>query len=149
MSHEPTLELGTLDGTFRERWPLEILLVEDNKLNLKLAQALLARLGYQVDTAGNGVEAIQAAARKPYDVVLMDVQMPVMDGLAASRQIRARAGGSPRPRVVAMTAAESEEERAQCISAGMADHLAKPVRAETLAAALVLASRAIGPDAAG
>ena len=103
---------GALDATFAERFPLAILVVEDNKLNLKVAQGLLARLGYASDAATNGVEAIQATARKRYDVVLMDVQMPVMDGLAATRQIRARFGDSA-PRVIAMTAAERNSPEAR------------------------------------
>ena len=126
---------GALDATFAERFPLAILVVEDNKLNLKVAQGLLARLGYASDAATNGVEAIQATARKRYDVVLMDVQMPVMDGLAATRQIRARFGDSA-PRVIAMTAAESADEHRECAAVGMSGLVAKPVRAETLAAAL-------------
>ncbi len=127
--------LGALDATFAERFPLAILVAEDNKLNLKVAQGLLARLGYASDAAANGVEAIQATARKRYDVVLMDVQMPVMDGLAATRQIRARFGDAA-PRVIAMTAAESADEQRECGAVGMRGLVAKPVRVETLAAAL-------------
>ena len=126
---------GELDATFAERFPLTILVVEDNKLNLKVAQGLLARLGYSSDSATNGVEAIQATARKRYDVVLMDVQMPVMDGLAATRQIRARFGDAA-PRVIAMTAAEGADEQRQCAAVGMSGLVAKPVRVDTLAAAL-------------
>ncbi len=135
-SSAASAEQGPLDASFRERLPFEVLIVEDNALNLKVARAMLARLGYETDSAGNGVEAIQALARKRYDVVLMDVQMPVMDGLAATRQIRARFGAGNAPRVIAMTAAESPAEREQCRAVGMDDFLLKPVRLDTVAAAL-------------
>ncbi|MFN7950387.1 MAG: response regulator [bacterium] len=125
-----------LDASFRERLPLVILIVEDNALNLKLAQATLKRLGYDADSAGNGLEAIQAVVRKRYDVVLMDVQMPVLDGLAATRQIRARFGAASAPYVIAMTGAESAAEQQQCLAAGMVEVLLKPVRVDAVAAAL-------------
>ncbi len=140
-SSAASTEPPPLDASFRERLPLEVLIVEDNALNLKVARAMFARLGYETDSAGNGVEALQALVRKRYDVVLMDVQMPVMDGLAATRQIRARFGAGSAPRVIAMTAADSPAEREQCRAVGMEDFLVKPVRLDAIAAAL---TRAVG-----
>lgn len=83
---------------------MRILLAEDNAVNQKLAQRMLERSGYRADVAGNGLEAIPALERQPYDVILMDVQMPEMDGLEATRHIRRRWMGPGRPRVIAMTA---------------------------------------------
>ena len=113
--------------------PLRILLAEDNKVNQKLALYLLGRMGYRIDLAGNGVEALEALRRQPYDVVLMDVQMPEMNGLEATRQIRQAALPV---RIVAMTANAMEEDRAECFAAGMDDYLSKPIHIETLMAAL-------------
>jgi CheY-like chemotaxis protein len=120
---------------------LRILLAEDNAVNQKLALALLSRLGYQADVAGNGLEALEALERQPYDVVLMDVQMPELDGLETTRRIRARWPADARPRIVAMTANAMEEDRDACFAAGMDDYVAKPIRPEELAAALARSER--------
>jgi PAS domain S-box-containing protein len=115
---------------------VRVLLVEDNDVNRKLALALLAKLGYRADTAVNGVEALAALENAPYDVVLMDVEMPEMDGLEATKRIRAQWPGVSGPRIVAMTAKAMAGDREACLAAGMDDYLSKPIRVEELAAAL-------------
>jgi signal transduction histidine kinase/DNA-binding response OmpR family regulator len=122
-----------------ETSPLRILLAEDNAVNQKVALAVLTRLGYRADVAGNGLEAIEALERQPYDVVLMDVQMPELDGLEATRQIRQRWPDDARPRIIAMTANAMTEDRDACLAAGMDDHVAKPIRPDVLAEALARA----------
>jgi CheY-like chemotaxis protein/HPt (histidine-containing phosphotransfer) domain-containing protein len=114
---------------------LRILLAEDNVVNQKVALRLLERLGYTADVASNGLEAIQALERGPYDVVLMDVQMPELDGLDASRRICER-WPDTRPRIIAMTANALPEDREACFAAGMDDYVAKPIRPDVLAEAL-------------
>ena len=104
-------------------------------MNQKLALRLLSQMGYRADVAANGIEAIEAVQRQPYDVVLMDVQMPEMDGLEATREIVRRLGDT-RPRVVAMTANAMQGDREECIAAGMDDYLAKPIRVDRLIEAL-------------
>ena len=115
---------------------LRILLAEDNAMNQKVALRLLERLGYRADIAANGLEAIEALERQTYDVVLMDVQMPELDGLDATRRIYERWPAETRPHIVAMTANALPEDREACFAAGMNDYVAKPIRAEELAAAL-------------
>ncbi|MDQ4145636.1 MAG: response regulator, partial [Actinomycetota bacterium] len=119
-----------------QRAPLRILLAEDNQVNQQLALLLLKKVGYSADVANNGVEALAALERKPYDVVLMDVQMPEMDGLEATRRIHQRWSQETRPRVIAVTANAMREEREACFAAGMGDYLSKPIRLEELTAAL-------------
>jgi PAS domain S-box-containing protein len=120
----------------RARSALRILLAEDNAMNQKVALRLLEQLGYRADVANNGLEAIQALEQQPYDVVLMDVQMPELDGLDATRQICERWPDETRPHIVAMTANALPEDREACFAAGMNDYVAKPIRAEELVAAL-------------
>jgi CheY-like chemotaxis protein len=105
-------------------------------VNQKLALRLLQQMGYRADLASNGIEAIECVERQPYDVVLMDVQMPEMDGLEATREICAKMGGSQRPRIVAMTANAMQGDREMCLDAGMDDYLTKPIRVEQLVEAL-------------
>jgi PAS domain S-box-containing protein len=132
------------DAEMGKRLPLRILLAEDNVVNQKLALRLLERLGYRADVAANGLEAVRAVERQPYDVVFMDVQMPEMDGLEATREICSRwQPGSRRPRIVAMTANALAEDRQVCLEAGMDDYLAKPIRVDELVAAL---SRCVGAE---
>jgi signal transduction histidine kinase/CheY-like chemotaxis protein len=124
------------DTALAERHPLRILLAEDNAVNQKLAIRLLAQLGYAADIAGNGLEAIAALERASYDVVLMDVQMPELDGLDATRRIRASDGPIRDIRIVAMTANALAGDRELCLEAGMNDYVSKPIRPAELAAAL-------------
>ncbi len=128
------------DVKLGDRHPLRILLAEDNTVNQQIALLVLESMGYRADVASNGVEAVEAVERFPYDLVLMDVQMPEMDGLEATRQIRARPIPPERGvlpiRIVAMTANAMQGDREACLDAGMDDYLAKPIRPEELAAAL-------------
>jgi len=94
-------------------------------------------MGYRADVAGNGLEAIDALQRQRYDVVLMDVQMPEMDGLEAARQIHARWPAERRPHIIAMTANALQGDRERCLAAGMDDYVSKPIRVEELVAALL------------
>jgi PAS domain S-box-containing protein len=119
-----------------EGHPLAILVAEDNPVNQRVALLMLQRLGYRADVAANGREALEALARQRYDLVLMDVQMPEMDGLQAAREIRANTVGSFRPRIVAMTANASTSDRDECFAAGMDDFLTKPVRNDDLRKAI-------------
>ncbi|HTL90661.1 MAG TPA: response regulator, partial [Leptolyngbya sp.] len=114
--------------------PLRILLAEDNVVNQKVALHLLARLGYRADVAGNGLEVLAALERQTYDVILMDVQMPDMDGLEATRQIIQTQ--SDRPCIIAMTANAMEGDRQRCLEAGMNDYLSKPIRIDALRSVL-------------
>jgi CheY-like chemotaxis protein len=125
-----------IDSTMAERHPLRLLLAEDNVVNQKLALRLLQQMGYRADLASNGIEAIECVQRQPYDVVLLDVQMPEMDGLEASRRITAKWKPHERPRIVAMTANAMQGDREECLAAGMDDYLTKPIRVERLVEAL-------------
>ncbi len=115
---------------------LRILLAEDNAVNQKVALRLLERLGYRADVVSNGLEALAALERQPYNVVLMDVQMPELDGLDTSRRICERWPPKSRPHIIAMTANALPEDREACFAAGMDDYVAKPIRRNELAAAL-------------
>jgi CheY-like chemotaxis protein len=129
-----------MDPGLADRHPLRILLAEDNLVNQKLALRLLALMGYRADLACNGVEAIEAIDRQPYDLVLMDVQMPELDGLEASRRIVERWPEGRRPRIVAMTANATQGDREMCIAAGMNGYMTKPIRVEQLIESLTQTS---------
>ena len=126
----------SMDPGMAARHPLRILLAEDNVVNQKLAMRLLQQLGYRADLAANGNEAIGSVERQTYDVVLMDVQMPEMDGLEASRRITKRWKPQARPRIVAMTANAMQGDREMCLAAGMDDYVTKPIRVDQLVKAL-------------
>jgi PAS domain S-box-containing protein len=115
---------------------IRILLAEDNVVNQKVAIHLLDRIGYRADIAANGLEVLEALKRQSYDVVLMDVQMPEMDGLESTRRICREWPGKKKPRIIAMTANAMQGDREKCLEAGMDDYISKPVRREELAAAL-------------
>jgi signal transduction histidine kinase/DNA-binding response OmpR family regulator len=112
--------------------PLRILLAEDNEVNQKVALRLLRRLGHHADVASNGREALERLKQAAYDVILMDVQMPEMDGLETSRAICAGWPGGQRPRIIAMTAEAMQGDREKCLAAGMEDYLVKPVTLDQL-----------------
>jgi PAS domain S-box-containing protein len=124
------------ENLMADRIPLKILLAEDNVVNQKVALRMLERLGYRADLAGNGIEVMEALVRQQYDVVLMDVHMPVMDGLQATRQIRQRWSAQNGPRIIAMTANAMQGDREECIAAGMDDYISKPVQRVDLQTAL-------------
>ncbi|MEM6799932.1 MAG: response regulator [Bacteroidota bacterium] len=118
------------------QYPLHILLVEDNIINQKVVSKMLSKLGYRPDVAGNGLEAVQSVKRQKYDLVLMDVQMPEMDGLTASRTIRALKGEIEQPHIIALTANALQGDKEKCLEAGMNDYLSKPLKVEKLIQAL-------------
>jgi signal transduction histidine kinase/DNA-binding response OmpR family regulator len=120
--------------------PLRILVAEDNPTNQHLTVQLLQRLGYPSDVAGNGLEALEALGRQRYDVVLMDMMMPEMDGLDATRAIRATRPAAEQPHIIAVTANAVGQAREQCLAAGMDDYMSKPVVMLDLAAALARAA---------
>ncbi|MEB3360058.1 MAG: response regulator [Synechococcales bacterium] len=123
-----------IDHQLADKLPLKILVAEDNVVNQKLALQILQRMGYRADIVANGLEVLEAVNRQIYDVILMDVQMPEMDGLEATRQICLR---SPhRPRIIAMTANAMQGDRERCLQAGMDDYISKPVRFSELIQAL-------------
>jgi len=125
------------DEPLASQHPLRILLAEDNPINQKVGVALLRRLGYQPDVVANGLEALEAVERQPYDVVLMDLQMPEMDGLEASRQIVQSLGAPRRPRLIALTANVFKSDQDACREAGMDAFLSKPLDLPKLRAALL------------
>jgi PAS domain S-box-containing protein len=124
------------DTHMAERLPLRILIAEDNAINQKLALQMLKRMGYRADIAANGYEAIQALERQHYDIVLMDVQMPDMDGFEATRHILKRWSPETRPSIIAMTANAMQGDREKCLTAGMDDYLSKPIQVRDLQRAL-------------
>ncbi|MBN1887025.1 MAG: PAS domain S-box protein [Thermoflexales bacterium] len=144
------LEAPRFDTRLAERLPMQVLLAEDNVTNQKLALHMLRKLGYRADVAGNGLEVLQALERQLYDVILMDVQMPEMDGLEATRHIRQKdlsgfgnlTGLSAQPRIIAMTANAMQGDREMCLEAGMDDYVSKPVQIRELQSALERQGRA-------
>ncbi len=127
-----------------DQFPLRILLAEDNLVNQKVAARFLEMMGYRCDIAANGVEALECLSRQPYDVVLMDVQMPEMDGYTATREIHANLRRDLRPQVIALTAHASVKDREECLSHGMDDYLTKPLVPAVLAQKLRDAAARLG-----
>jgi CheY-like chemotaxis protein len=123
--------------------PRPILLVEDNMLNEMVAVGMLRLLGRTADVALNGVEAVEAMDRRPYAIVLMDVQMPVLDGFEATRRIRAELPTERQPYIIALTANAMAGDEQRCLDAGMDAYLSKPLSKERLAMALAAADEHI------
>jgi CheY-like chemotaxis protein len=124
------------EAAIRTLSPLRILLAEDNQVNQKVALLMLEKLGYRADVVGNGQEVLQALRQAPYDVILMDVEMPEMDGLSAARQIRQWEDLPDQPWIIAVTAYAMPGDRERCLEAGMNDYISKPVREKDLIGAL-------------
>jgi len=121
------------DACFMDR----ILLAEDNVVNQKVARSMLQKLGFRADVAANGLEVLAAVERQPYDVILMDVQMPEMDGLEASRRlVQLRPDPARRPWIIALTANAMQGDREMCLAAGMDDYISKPIKRAELQAAI-------------
>jgi PAS domain S-box-containing protein len=135
---QPVKSAASLDKKMASRHPLRILVAEDNAVNQKVAISMLARMGYACDIANNGREAVLAVQNTTYDVVLMDVLMPELDGMRASETIRALTDLKIQPRIIAMTANAMEGDRETCLQAGMDDYVSKPVRVDELVTALLL-----------
>jgi CheY-like chemotaxis protein len=141
----PLLSQGTKEGSVREprarhdhnrgtARPQRVLIAEDNAVNQYLATAQLKKLGYAADTVANGIEVLEAFSRIPYDLILMDCQMPQLDGYETTRQLRSRGGSQPL--IIAMTANAMEGDRELCLAAGMDSYVSKPMRIADLELAL-------------
>jgi CheY-like chemotaxis protein len=118
------------------RNPLRVLVAEDNPVNQKVARLLFRRMAYEPDMVANGEEALMAVQRQPYDVVFMDVQMPVMDGIEATRLLCERHPPGQRPRIIGMTANVMDQDRQAALHSGMDDYLTKPIAIDALVNAL-------------
>jgi len=124
------------DRPIAEEIPLKVLLAEDNAVNQKVALRFLERMGYNADAVGNGLEVVNAFQNRDYDLVLMDLQMPEMDGLEASRRIRRTLPADRQPKIIALTANAMQGDREICLDAGMDDYISKPVKMHEIVAAI-------------
>ncbi len=112
--------------------PLDILLVEDNPVNQKVALRYLLRMGYRADAVANGLEGVQAMKDRDYKLIFMDMQMPEMDGLDATREIRAKIAKERQPIIIALTANAMQGDRERCLASGMDDYITKPLKIDEL-----------------
>jgi GAF domain-containing protein/DNA-binding response OmpR family regulator len=145
IEERPIASEALLDPDMASRHPLRILLTEDNVVNQRLALRLLEKMGYRADVAANGLEAVAAVERQTYDLVLMDVQMPEMDGVEATARIVERFAEGERPWIVAMTAEAMQGDREGFLAAGMNDYVAKPIRPQELVGAILRAPKRAAP----
>lgn len=142
----PNIPMKLLDDRVSKRNPLRLLVVEDNVINQKVTLRLLEKLGYRADVASDGLEALEALKQHAYDIVLMDIQMPKMDGVEATQQIRSRWAAKDQPRIVALTAYALPGDREWLLKSGMDDYISKPVHIEELVAALERVSSSQLPE---
>jgi PAS domain S-box-containing protein len=145
----PRAEAVTPGTRLADRLPLRILVAEDNPVNQKVIDRMLSRMGYVADTVADGQEVLDALERQSYDVILMDVQMPHVDGITATRRIAERFPPAAQPRILAMTASALHGDRERCLAAGMHGYLSKPIDMDELARALLRAVPVIAEPARG
>lgn len=131
----PSASLTSLDSLDPEQ-TLDILIAEDVQVNQMVAVAILERLGYTADVVENGAKAVEAIHKRSYNLILMDICMPQMDGLDATRQIRKSTGSSIHPWIIAVTAHAILGDKEKCLAAGMNDYVTKPISMKTIAAAI-------------
>jgi CheY-like chemotaxis protein len=131
-----------------EKLPLRILLAEDNRINQKVGLALLSRLGYRADVAANGIEALNSVLRQPYDLVLLDIQMPEMDGVEAAHEMRKKLGNKC-PRLAALTANAFPGAREEYLAQGFDDYLSKPLLPDALRQLIGRVTESAGPSSGG
>lgn len=124
----PALSAPKNNDKLTEQFPLKILIVEDNQLNQKLAVSLLARIGYKAEVVDNGLMAYERAKREAFDIIFMDIQMPELDGIDATRAILQDNTSVKAPRIIALTSNVMQGDRERCLQSGMVDYLTKPVR---------------------
>lgn len=117
---------GILSNTFAKEYPLNILIVEDDLINQKLIERILSKLGYLTDTVSDGIQVLNSIIKKKYNVILMDIRMPEMNGLEATQHIRQMT--IEQPYIIAMTANAMSKDREECLQIGMNDYIAKPMR---------------------
>ena len=132
---DPAKFASAFDRDFARRHPMRILVAEDNAVNRKVLLLMLGKLGYRADAVASGIEALEGLTRQPYDLVVMDMQMPEMDGLEATRKLRTNVPITEAPYILALTANARKEDYNACIEAGMHDFLSKPMRIDDLMAA--------------
>ncbi len=148
-SHPLDRASSGIDRGLAQKLPLRILVADDSVVNQKVARLLLERMGYRADLAANGLEVLEALQRQSYDLVLMDVQMPELDGLETTKKIVAETSPADRPRIIAVTAGAMRGDRERCLAAGMDDYVSKPVQASELQAALMRTGGLSAPSREG